>query len=111
MTTLNVADHMHALGAQVKAASAQMAKASAAVKNTALRKLAALLRENIDALQVDNAKDIARAIAAGLDAPMVDRLKLTPKVLETCAQGCEQLAAMPDAVSYTHLTLPTICSV
>ena len=98
MTTLNVADHMHALGAQAKAASAHMAKASAAVKNTALRKLAALLRENIDALQIDNAKDIERAIAAGLDAPMVDRLKLTPKVLETCAQGCEQLAAMPDVI-------------
>ena len=98
MTTLNVADHMHALGAQAKAASAQMAKASAAVKNTALRKLAALLRANIDALQIDNAKDIERAIAAGLDAPMVDRLKLTPKVLETCAQGCEQLAAMPDVI-------------
>ena len=39
MTTLNVADHMHALGAQAKAASAQMAKASTAVKSTALRKL------------------------------------------------------------------------
>jgi glutamate-5-semialdehyde dehydrogenase len=98
MTTLNVADHMHVLGAQAKAASAHMAKASAAVKNTALRKLAALLRENMDALQVDNAKDIERAIAAGLDAPMVDRLKLTPKVLGTCAQGCEQLAAMPDVI-------------
>ncbi len=98
MTTLNVADHMHVLGAQAKAASAHMAKASAAVKNTALRKLAALLRENMDALQVDNGKDIERAIAAGLDAPMVDRLKLTPKVLETCAQGCEQLAAMPDVI-------------
>jgi glutamate-5-semialdehyde dehydrogenase len=98
MTTLNVADHMHALGRQAKTASAQMAKASAAVKNTALRKLAALLRENINALQIDNAKDIERAIAAGLDAPMVDRLKLTPKVLETCAQGCEQLAAMPEVI-------------
>jgi len=98
MTTPNVADHMHALGAQAKVASAQMAKASAAVKSTALRKLAALLRENIDALQIDNAKDIERAMAAGLDAPMVDRLKLTPKVLETCAQGCEQLATMPDVI-------------
>ncbi|WP_310614295.1 glutamate-5-semialdehyde dehydrogenase [Limnohabitans sp.] len=98
MTTLNVADHMHTLGAQAKAASAQMAKASAAVKNMALRKLAAFLRENMAALQIDNAKDIERAIAAGLDAPMVDRLKLTPKVLETCAQGCEQLAAMPEVI-------------
>ncbi len=98
MTTLNVSDHMHALGAQAKAASALMAKAPAAVKNAALRQLAALLRANIDALQIDNAKDIERAMAAGLDAPMVDRLKLTPKVLETCAQGCEQLAAMPDVI-------------
>jgi glutamate-5-semialdehyde dehydrogenase len=98
MTTLNVADHMHALGRQAKTASAQMAKASAAVKNTALRKLAVLLRDNIEALQIDNAKDLERAIAAGLDAPMVDRLKLTPKVLETCAQGCEQLAAMPEII-------------
>ena len=98
MTTLNVADHMHALGAQAKAASAHMAKASAAVKSKALRTLAALLRANIDALQIDNAKDIERAIAAGLEAPMVDRLKLTPKVLETCAEGCEQLAAMPDVI-------------
>ena len=98
MTTLNVAEHMRTLGAQAKTASAQMAKASAAVKNTALRKLAALLRANIDALQMDNAKDIERAVAAGLDAPMVDRLKLTPKVLETCAQGCEKLAAMPDVI-------------
>jgi glutamate-5-semialdehyde dehydrogenase len=29
---------------------------------------------------------------------MVDRLRLTPKVLETCAEGCEQLAAMPDVI-------------
>ena len=98
MTTLNVAQHMHAMGAQAKTASAHMAKAPAAVKNKALRTLAALLRANIDALQIDNAKDIERAIAAGLDAPMVDRLKLTPKVLETCAEGCEQLAAMPDVI-------------
>jgi glutamate-5-semialdehyde dehydrogenase len=29
---------------------------------------------------------------------MVDRLRLTPKVIETVALGCEQLAAMPDIV-------------
>jgi glutamate-5-semialdehyde dehydrogenase len=57
-----------------------------------------LLRANVQALQADNAKDLERASANGLAAPMVDRLKLTPKVLETCAQGCEQLAAMPDVI-------------
>jgi glutamate-5-semialdehyde dehydrogenase len=86
------------LGAQAKAASALMAKASTAAKNRALLRLAALLRDNTAALQLDNAKDLERAVAAGLAAPMVDRLRLTPKVLETCAQGCEQLAAMPDVI-------------
>jgi glutamate-5-semialdehyde dehydrogenase len=98
MNALNTTEHMQALGLQAKQASALMAKASAAVKNHALRRLAVLLRENVDALQVDNAKDLGRARAAGLAEPMVDRLKLTPKVLETCAQGCEQLAAMPDVI-------------
>ena len=86
------------LGAQAKAASSLMARASAADKNRALQALAALLRENTQALQLDNAKDLERAVAAGLAAPMVDRLRLTPKVLETCALGCEQLAAMPEII-------------
>jgi glutamate-5-semialdehyde dehydrogenase len=75
-----------------------MTRAPAAIKNKALRALARLLREQTVALQVDNARDLERARAAGLAEPMVDRLKLTPQVLETCAQGCEQLAAMPDVI-------------
>ena len=94
----SVTAYAQGLGAQAKAASALMAKASTASKNQALLRLAALLRQNTAALQVDNAKDLERAVAAGLAAPMVDRLRLTPKVLETCAQGCEQLAAMPDVI-------------
>ena len=35
---------------------------------------------------------------AGLAAPMVDRLRLTTKAIETVALGCDQLAAMPDIV-------------
>ncbi len=98
MNALNIAEYTHALGVQAKAASALMAKAPSAVKAKALKALARLLRENVDALQIDNARDLERARAAGLAEPMVDRLKLTPKVLETCAEGCEQLAAMPDII-------------
>lgn len=75
-----------------------MARATAATKNVALRSLARLLRENTAALQTENAKDLDRARAAGLAAPLVDRLKLSPQTLETCAQGCEQLAAMADSI-------------
>ncbi len=89
---------MHTLGQRAKAASALMARASSHDKAVALRHLAALLRSNTAALQTDNAKDLGRATAAGLAEPMVDRLKLSPQVLETCAQGCEQLAAMPDII-------------
>ena len=98
MNTESPAELMQRLGQQAKAASALMAKASAARKVAALRALAALLRANVEPLQLDNARDLERARAAGLSEPMVDRLKLTPKVIETCAEGCEQLAAMPDII-------------
>ncbi len=98
MNTESPAELMNRLGRQAKAASALMASASAARKVAALRALAALLRANVEPLQVDNALDLERARAAGLSEPMVDRLKLSPKVIETCAEGCEQLAAMPDII-------------
>ena len=81
-STVSTADLLFTLGTQAKAAAALMAKAPADRKNQALRVLAHLLRTQ----------------AAGLAAPMVDRLRLTPQVSSTCAQGCEQLAAMPDII-------------
>lgn len=98
MNALNITELMAGLGLQAREASARMAKASAAEKSAVLRELAALLRANVAALQADNAKDLERATAAGLAAPMVDRLKLTPKIIETLAVGCEQLATMPDII-------------
>jgi glutamate-5-semialdehyde dehydrogenase len=93
-----VVELMQTLGAQAKAASALMAKANTATRNAALRRLSALLRANVTLLQAENAKDIARATAAGLAAPLVDRLKLSAAAIETVAQGCDQLAAMPDVI-------------
>ena len=94
----NIVELLQTLGKQAKTAASGVSIASAAIKSAALLRLAELLRANVAALQADNAKDIARAVKAGLSEPMVDRLKLTPKVLETCALGCEQLAAMPDII-------------
>ncbi|MCF8170120.1 MAG: gamma-glutamyl-phosphate reductase, partial [Methylotenera sp.] len=87
-----------ALGQQAKTASAVMAKASAASKSHALRELARLLRSDTEALVIANQTDLQNAKANGLDGPMLDRLKLTPAILETCAVGCEQLAVMPDII-------------
>jgi glutamate-5-semialdehyde dehydrogenase len=98
MNAINITELMQGLGAQAKAASAGISIAPVATKNIALRTLAALLRSSVAALQTENAKDLERARTAGLDGPMLDRLKLDAKTIETCAQGCEQLAAMPDII-------------
>nr|HMS07808.1 aldehyde dehydrogenase family protein [Burkholderiaceae bacterium] len=98
MNALSPVETVQMLGVQARAASTRMAAATAAVKNLTLKAIARRLREQASALQASNALDLERARAAGLAEPMVDRLKLTPRVIETCAEGCEQLAAMPDPI-------------
>src|SRR5204863_7537419 len=84
--------------AAARAAGAKMASAPTAARNAALLALARKLRNEAESLAPANAKDVQAAEAAGLAAPMVDRLKLTPKIIETVAEGCEQIAAMPDPI-------------
>ena len=98
MNAFNVHEHMQTLGLQAKTASASMARANAATKIKALKALARRLREAGPALEIANRQDLERATASGLSAPMIDRLKLTPKVIATVAEGCDQLAAMPDVI-------------
>jgi glutamate-5-semialdehyde dehydrogenase len=86
------------MGAAARAASRRMAAASTATKDAALRALASALRSQHAALAAANAIDIEAAQAAGLAAPLVDRLRLTPKIIDTVAQGCDEIAAMPDPV-------------
>ena len=87
------------MGLAARAAATRMAAASTAAKNTALRALARRLRQAGPALQAANAKDLqAAAHAGGLSEALLDRLKLTPQVIATSAEGCEQIANMPDPV-------------
>lgn len=94
----DVAGLMELLGSRAKAASAEIARAPAAAKNKALLNLAKSLRKNTAALEAANQRDLERATTAGLAGPLLDRLKLTPKIIDTVAQGCEQLAAMADVI-------------
>ena len=89
---------MDSLGLKAKMAATEMARAPAAIKNTALLELAGLLRLNVAALQIANQRDLDRASQNGLAAPLLDRLKLSAKDIATVALGCEQLAAMPDVI-------------
>ena len=98
MTSADLHATIAHMGAAARAASARMMAAPTAAKNAALRALARRLREGGRALQSANARDLARAETAGLAAPLADRLKLTPRIIETAAAGCDEIAAMPDPI-------------
>ncbi len=98
MTSTDLQATIAHMGAAARAASPRMAAAPTAAKNAALLALARLLRSETAALQSANALDLDAALAAGLAAPLVDRLKLTPQIVATVAEGCEQIAAMPDPI-------------
>ena len=98
MNPTDIPAYMAQVGLAARTAATTMAAASTAAKNRALLALARGLREQGHALAESNELDLAAARSAGLAAPLVDRLKLTPAIVATVAEGCEQLAAMPDPV-------------
>ncbi len=98
MNANSLALQMQLHGANARRASALMAKAGAAQKNRALLALASKLRSNATALINANQEDCAQAQAAQISAVLLDRLRLTEKIIETCALGCEQLASMPEII-------------
>jgi glutamate-5-semialdehyde dehydrogenase len=98
VTPTDIPVYMAHLGTAARDASAAMARSPLAARNAALRELARLLRAEMQALQQANQAEVGAAAAAGVQPALVDRLKLTPATIETVAQGCEQIAAMPDPI-------------
>jgi len=89
---------MEQLGRRAKAASRVLATASTAAKDAALLAAADLLVASTDAVLEANAADVAREEAAGMAAPLLDRLRLTAARVEGMANGLRQVAALPDPV-------------
>jgi glutamate-5-semialdehyde dehydrogenase len=86
------------LGQKARAAALRLSIESPARKNEALHGLAASLEANQSAVLEANARDVAAATEAGLAAPQLDRLKLTPARLAHLAESVRQVAALPDPV-------------
>ena len=87
---------LNELGQAGRAASVVLAASATAQRNAALQALARRLRRPLPALDAANALDLQAAV--DLDAPLRDRLKLDAGILATLAEGCEQIAALPDPV-------------
>ncbi len=95
---MDVQSYMVSVGKAARAAARSIARADTATKNRALLAAADALNSGAEALLAANARDVDAARAAGLDAPMVDRLMLSPKTIATMAQGLAEVAALPDPV-------------
>jgi len=96
--TESVLDYMNRLGRAACEASRVLARASTAQKNRALQAAAAALDAARDELVSANERDLAGGRANGLDAAMLDRLALTPKVIDGMIEGLRQVAALPDPI-------------
>ncbi len=83
---------------RAREASAELASLTGGTKIKFLRRAAELLRANQEALAEANAKDIAAAPGYGLTDAAIDRLRLTPKVVESMAVGLEEVAALPEPI-------------
>src|SRR5471032_2274991 len=102
MTVHNAADalaaEMMTIGATARDAARAMREAGDGAKTKALHAAAAAIRSRAAEILAANKGDIEAARAAGLPAPMVDRLMLNDARIEAMAKGIEEVAALPDPV-------------
>ena len=95
---MDVEQYMADMGRAARAASRQVAASATAVRNRALLATRDALDGAREALASANAGDLERGRANGLDAPLLDRLELTPARIDAMLEGLRQVAALPDPV-------------
>ncbi|MCB0865421.1 MAG: glutamate-5-semialdehyde dehydrogenase [Solirubrobacterales bacterium] len=83
---------------RARAASLLLPSVPTEVKDEALRITARLLRERTEEILEANGTDLERGEAAGLDAALIDRLRLDEARIEAMAVGVEAIIALPDPV-------------
>jgi len=95
---MDVEQYMAEMGHAARSASRQVAASATAVRNRALLATRDALDGAREALARANAGDLERGRASGLDAPLLDRLELTPARIDTMLEGLRQVASLPDPV-------------
>ena len=95
---MDISPYIQTLAKDAKHAASIMAQASTQQKNAALNHIAQLLLDNQNDLIRANEQDLANAKAKNLDAPLLDRLQLTAKTVQSMADGLRQIAALHDPI-------------
>jgi glutamate-5-semialdehyde dehydrogenase len=83
---------------RARAAARALALCSSARKNRVLGALAAILREERNAILAANARDLERARGSGMAGAFVERLALNDARIEAMARSVEEVADLPDPV-------------
>src|SRR5436189_625868 len=95
---LDVRQAIRELGRAARAAARALARADTDEKNRALAAIAKDIRSGGKKILDANSADVAQAGKDGADAAFIDRLTLTPKLIEQMARGVEQVAQLADPV-------------
>lgn len=95
---MDVNQYMQQLGLAARAAASVVAASPTAVRNSALL----AMHDALDGSRVElieaNQADLENGRAGALDAPLLDRLELTPARIDAMLMGLRQVAALPDPV-------------
>jgi glutamate-5-semialdehyde dehydrogenase len=83
---------------RAKAATSQLRTLSSSVKDSALNAMADALVARQEELFEANARDLETGRERGLSDAMLDRLKLNESRVQQMAEGCRQVASLPDPV-------------
>jgi glutamate-5-semialdehyde dehydrogenase len=90
--------HVEAAAQRAKAASIPMRTVSSAVKDAALHAMADALLARQTEIFAANEKDLQTGREKGLSDAMLDRLQLNANRVLQMAEGCRQVAALPDPI-------------
>src|SRR4051794_21748117 len=91
-------DAVLTVAGRARAAATELAVASRAVKDEALRSMADALVAAAPAVRAANAEDVEAARANGTPDAIVDRLRLDESRIEGMAAGLREVADLPDPV-------------
>lgn len=98
MSNNTVQDQVVLKGQKAKIASRKLRTLSSKIKNDALLAMAEALIQQSECIFAANKKDIEGGQKKGLSESMLDRLRLDPARIEAMADGCRQVAALPDPI-------------
>jgi len=95
---IDFATEVRGMARKAREVSRLLARLSTAAKNKALLAMAEDLEWNQERLMKENRKDLAAGEKAHLSPSLIDRLRLTPSVIQGMAEGLREVARLPDPV-------------